>query len=155
MSQLPDPNSRAEERQGLLENEREEEQQQQQHEGERPVDPRFEQPTPSPFKRILLLLFIGFLFWLAFALGRARLIKANKPQIIYSNRYSAEHKYRPAASPIITETLKDGRLRIRGAGPTATPSPVSTPAKKVKKRKAQKKSGTKHKRAKTSKGAVR
>jgi len=31
------------------------------------------------------------------------------------NRYSEEFKYRPAASPVITETLKDGRLRIRGA----------------------------------------
>jgi hypothetical protein len=30
-------------------------------------------------------------------------------------RYSEEFKYRPAASPVITETLKDGRLRIRGA----------------------------------------
>lgn len=30
-------------------------------------------------------------------------------------RYSDEFKYRPAASPIITEKLKDGRIRIRGA----------------------------------------
>jgi hypothetical protein len=30
-------------------------------------------------------------------------------------RYSDEHKYRPAASPVITETLKDGRIRLRGA----------------------------------------
>lgn len=32
-------------------------------------------------------------------------------------RYSDEFKYRPAASPVITETLKDGRIRIRGANP--------------------------------------
>ncbi len=39
-------------------------------------------------------------------------------------RYSKEHKYRPAASPIITETLRDGRIRLRGAiPPTATPTP--------------------------------
>jgi hypothetical protein len=53
-----------------------------------------------------------------------------KPQVIYAtrlvpppsyldkmlmSRYSEEFKYRPAASPVITETLKDGRLRIRGA----------------------------------------
>lgn len=31
--------------------------------------------------------------------------------------YSEEHRYRPAASPIITETLPDGRLRVRGASP--------------------------------------
>lgn len=30
-------------------------------------------------------------------------------------RYSDQHRYRPAGSPVITETLKDGRLRIRGA----------------------------------------
>jgi len=29
--------------------------------------------------------------------------------------YSDEFKYRPAASPVITEYLKDGRIRIRGA----------------------------------------
>jgi hypothetical protein len=34
---------------------------------------------------------------------------------IADNSYSEEYKYRPAASPVITETLKDGRLRIRGA----------------------------------------
>jgi len=31
--------------------------------------------------------------------------------------YSEEHKYRPAASPVITEYLKDGRIRLRGASP--------------------------------------
>lgn len=30
-------------------------------------------------------------------------------------RYSDEHRYRPAASPVITEYLKDGRIRLRGA----------------------------------------
>ena len=30
-------------------------------------------------------------------------------------RYSKEYKFRPAASPIITERLKDGRVRLRGA----------------------------------------
>lgn len=33
-------------------------------------------------------------------------------------RYSKEYKFRPAASPIITERLKDGRTRLRGAQPT-------------------------------------
>lgn len=32
-------------------------------------------------------------------------------------RYSDEFKYRPAASPVITEYLKDGRIRLRGATP--------------------------------------
>jgi len=33
-------------------------------------------------------------------------------------RYSKEFKYRPAASPIITERLKDGVIRLRGAYPS-------------------------------------
>ncbi|KIK63586.1 hypothetical protein GYMLUDRAFT_71725 [Collybiopsis luxurians FD-317 M1] len=164
MTQLPDPNSSPEEREGLLEHDdrrEEDEAREEQEAGEREleqeqtVDSRFHQPTPSPFKRILLLLFIGFLFWFAFSLGRARINRAKKPQIVYANRYSAEHKFRPAASPIITETLKDGRLRIRGAGPTASSTPTPTPAKKVKKRKSGKKLGTRHKRAKKVKGASR
>ena len=32
-------------------------------------------------------------------------------------RYSDEFKYRPAASPVITEHLPDGRIRLRGASP--------------------------------------
>jgi len=31
------------------------------------------------------------------------------------HRYSDEFRYRPAASPVITEYLKDGRIRLRGA----------------------------------------
>ncbi|KAL5504198.1 hypothetical protein ACEPAH_8272 [Sanghuangporus vaninii] len=38
--------------------------------------------------------------------------------IIYSTSYSKEHRFRPAASPIITQTLDDGRTLIRGAQPT-------------------------------------
>jgi hypothetical protein len=47
-------------------------------------------------------------------------------------RYSKEYKFRPAASPIITETLKDGRVRLRGAAPT--PTATTTPAVTKKKR---------------------
>lgn len=32
-------------------------------------------------------------------------------------RYSKQHKFRPAASPVITERLKDGRVRVRGEAP--------------------------------------
>ena len=61
--------------------------------------------------------------------------------LIFLSRYSKEHKFRPAASPIITETLRDGRVRIRGAAPTITPEPEpitkkagsASKAKKVKK----------------------
>ena len=30
-------------------------------------------------------------------------------------RYSDKFKYRPAASPVVTERMKDGRLLVRGA----------------------------------------
>jgi hypothetical protein len=59
-------------------------------------------------------------------------------QELLFHRYSKEHKFRPAASPIITETLKDGRIRIRGAGPTATPTPTPVVKKMDAKRKGKK-----------------
>ncbi|KIJ48781.1 hypothetical protein M422DRAFT_161909 [Sphaerobolus stellatus SS14] len=74
-------------------------------------DPRFNVPAPSKWRRIALVLFTVFLFWCALRMRAAR----QQPEIIYADRYSKEFKYRPAASPIITERLKDGRIRIRGA----------------------------------------
>jgi hypothetical protein len=65
-----------------------------------------------------------------------------------SESYSKEYKFRPAASPIVTETLIDGRLKLRGAlqTPTATPTPV----KKAKSK--RKRTGTKRSK-KTKKAA--
>ena len=63
-------------------------------------------------------------------------------------RYSKEHKYRPAASPIITETLKDGRLRVRGAGPTTSATPTPTPVKPKSTKKRTKKRAGKAKKGK-------
>ncbi|KAJ7626944.1 hypothetical protein FB45DRAFT_795185, partial [Roridomyces roridus] len=76
-------------------------------------DPRFVRPTPSVWKRAGLLIFVIFLFWLAFQLQTHN----RKPKVIHANRYSKEFKFRPAASPVVTETLKDGRVRVRGAAP--------------------------------------
>ncbi|KAF8157250.1 hypothetical protein B0H34DRAFT_675558 [Crassisporium funariophilum] len=39
-------------------------------------DPRFHQPTPSPYARAALLLFMFFLFWLAFAMRKALWVEA-------------------------------------------------------------------------------
>ncbi|OAX39354.1 hypothetical protein K503DRAFT_689816 [Rhizopogon vinicolor AM-OR11-026] len=78
------------------------------------ADPRFNRPAPSIWKRISLLLVIVFLFWAAFQLKYQR----SQPKIIHADRYSKEFKYRPAASPIITERLKDGVVRLRGAYPS-------------------------------------
>ncbi|KAH7921656.1 hypothetical protein BV22DRAFT_1198022 [Leucogyrophana mollusca] len=77
-------------------------------------DPRFNRQSPSWWKRVALLSFIAFLFWLAFTLRPSRNVE---PKVIHASRYSKEYKYRPAASPIITERLKDGRVRLRGASP--------------------------------------
>ncbi|KII86693.1 hypothetical protein PLICRDRAFT_43344 [Plicaturopsis crispa FD-325 SS-3] len=77
-------------------------------------DPRFSQPKPPLWSRIALLAFIAFLFWLSFNL---RYATQTPPKVVHATRYSREHKFRPAASPIITERLKDGRVRVRGAAP--------------------------------------
>ncbi|KAH7906975.1 hypothetical protein BJ138DRAFT_1015296 [Hygrophoropsis aurantiaca] len=79
-----------------------------------PVDPRFNRPPPATWKRISLLVFVAFLFWLSFSIKSKKPVEEN---IIHASRYSKEFKYRPAASPIITERLKDGRTRLRGAYP--------------------------------------
>ncbi|KAI9633971.1 uncharacterized protein MKK02DRAFT_38642 [Dioszegia hungarica] len=73
------------------------------------VQAEFNRQPPAMWKRLLLLAVILGLGWFSFSVARP------KPRVIYAQRYSEEFKYRPAASPIITETLKDGRLRIRGA----------------------------------------
>ncbi|KAL6301506.1 hypothetical protein BKA93DRAFT_818936 [Sparassis latifolia] len=77
-------------------------------------DPRFNPPTPSVWKRVALLIFVVVLFWLAFSMRAQH----RKPAVVHAQRYSKEFKYRPAASPVITERLKDGRTRIRGAMPS-------------------------------------
>ncbi|KAJ7838102.1 hypothetical protein B0H14DRAFT_3141210 [Mycena olivaceomarginata] len=102
-----------------------------------PVELRFEQTPPAAWKRAGLLVLIFFCFWLAFQIKGHRA----PPNVVHASRYSKEFKYRPAASPIVTETLKDGRVRVRGAAPTssATPAPKPTAAKpKTGKRKGGK-----------------
>jgi hypothetical protein len=132
------------------------------------ADPRFHTPTPAPWKRVGLLVFMAILFWIAL---RMRAPQPEQPKIVHANRYvahtctprsaclfsgrpplypdtrfslcsdplipilfswnaglklmfaitfrySKEFKFRPAASPVITERLKDGRVRLRGAQPT-------------------------------------
>jgi len=79
------------------------------------ADPRFNPPTPSVWKRVALVVVVFVLFWLAFSM-RAPLQREQR--VVHAQRYSNEFKYRPAASPIVTEKLKDGRQRIRGAQPT-------------------------------------
>ncbi len=54
-------------------------------------------------------------------------------------RYSDQFKFRPAASPIVTETLKGGGTRLRGANPTATARTTPTPTLEKKKRRRRSK----------------
>lgn len=49
-------------------------------------DPRFNPPTPSWWKRALLILFIIFMFWLYFSM-RASMHRGAKSQVIHSHRY--------------------------------------------------------------------
>ncbi|THU90555.1 hypothetical protein K435DRAFT_968628 [Dendrothele bispora CBS 962.96] len=92
----------------------------------------------SPLKRTLWMVVIGLMLLFASNSLYSNWIRPRKPQILHAQRYSKEYKFRPAASPIITESLKDGRLRVRGAGPTESPEPKPTPsAKKTKKSKGK------------------
>ncbi|KZP02637.1 hypothetical protein FIBSPDRAFT_826379 [Athelia psychrophila] len=77
------------------------------------ADPRFNVVTPALWKRISLLIFVVFLFWLG--LHMRGLGQKEDTRIVHASRYSKEHKFRPAASPVVTEKLKDGRVRLRGA----------------------------------------
>lgn len=99
------------------------------------ADPRFNPPTPSPWKRAALLVFAIALFYFAVTMRQSMRAAKREPEVVYAqryavpcsqaagglttaDRYSNEHKFRPAASPIITERLPDGRLKVRGAQPT-------------------------------------
>ncbi|KAG6813971.1 hypothetical protein H0H92_005226 [Tricholoma furcatifolium] len=100
---------------------------------------RFETTSPSPLKRAALVVFTLFLFWLALAARKSLWANNGEARVIHASRYSKEHKFRPAASPIITETLRDGRVRVRGAAPSATPEPLPKPTPNPKKKKSTKK----------------
>jgi hypothetical protein len=60
-------------------------------------------------------------------------------------RYSPEFKFRPAASPVVREKLKDGRTRVRGGRPgddIDPPVPIKKVAPPVKtKRKKKRRAG--------------
>ncbi|KZW03075.1 hypothetical protein EXIGLDRAFT_759385 [Exidia glandulosa HHB12029] len=71
-----------------------------------------EHQPPSPWKRAALILFIFALLWFAARL-RAQ-SRPGKPAVVHAERYSKKFKFRPAASPIVTQKLPDGRTRVRG-----------------------------------------
>ncbi|CAE6501695.1 unnamed protein product [Rhizoctonia solani] len=69
--------------------------------------------SANAFRRILMIPVLVFVIYLAFK-SYTWVATPKKPEIIYADRYSDQYKFRPAASPIITEKLKDGKIRIRG-----------------------------------------
>jgi hypothetical protein len=76
--------------------------------------------------------------------------------MLYSTqkRYSKDFKYRPAASPVITEALPDGKKRLRGARPgdqIPIPTPTSTPSKERTKTKKDRKDKKKDRKKKAKK----
>ncbi|KAF8896921.1 hypothetical protein CPB85DRAFT_1328504 [Mucidula mucida] len=101
-----------------------------------PIDSRFHQPTPAPWKRVALIAFVGVMFWLAFSMRKKAWERKNK--VVFAKRYSEQFKFRPAASPIITEALKGGGTKLRGALPTPV-MPEPTQEKKRKRRHSKRK----------------
>ncbi|KAL5536425.1 hypothetical protein ACEPAF_247 [Sanghuangporus sanghuang] len=97
--------------------------------------------TPNIWSRFRKILLILAAVWLALAILRGS--GRQRPKVVHARRYSESYKFRPAASPIVTETLKDGRIRIRGAEPTARSTPSATPKSKTRKRRARKRRKTK------------
>ncbi|CAE6459424.1 hypothetical protein ACGC1H_004048 [Rhizoctonia solani] len=72
-----------------------------------------EKRPANAFRRIMMIPVLVFMIYLAFK-SYTWVAVPKKPEIIYADRYSDQYKFRPAASPIITEKLTDGRIRIRG-----------------------------------------
>lgn len=66
------------------------------------------------------------------------------------SRYSKEHKFRPAASPVITETMKDGRTRLRGSYPTPTTTVTTSSTARSKKRRQPSRTGSNKKTRSTA-----
>ncbi|KAI5116876.1 hypothetical protein M0805_009859 [Coniferiporia weirii] len=99
------------------------------------------EPTPSRWRRLLTIILSILFLWFVLTF-LSTLNEKRPPKVVYSNRYSEDFKFRPAASPIVTESLKDGRVRLRGAQPTilTTPTPIPIPksTRKSKSRKSKK-----------------
>ncbi|KIM21125.1 hypothetical protein M408DRAFT_333638 [Serendipita vermifera MAFF 305830] len=102
---------------------------------------------------LTVLIVLGSYLWLSWTdpdqvemrkqAWEAAMEKIRGKQVVYANRYSKEHRFRPAASPIITEVLPDGRKKIKGArhgDDIPIPKPTGTAAaKKQRKRRHKKK----------------
>ncbi|KAI0701207.1 hypothetical protein BC835DRAFT_1265250 [Cytidiella melzeri] len=79
------------------------------------ADPRFNPPIPSAWTRAALVAFVICLMYFAVTLRKTL---AQAPETVQVQRYSDEYQFRPAASPVITEYLPNGNVRLRGAQAT-------------------------------------
>ncbi|THV02138.1 hypothetical protein K435DRAFT_792804 [Dendrothele bispora CBS 962.96] len=66
-----------------------------------------ESTDSSPLKRRLWMVVIGLMLLFASNSLCSNWICSRKPQIVHAQGYSKEYKFRPAASPNITESMKD------------------------------------------------
>ncbi|GAA5858051.1 hypothetical protein JCM8547_006679 [Rhodosporidiobolus lusitaniae] len=86
---------------------------------------------PRSHLRVFLICFVGALYALAairFDLppyswsqaavrrwnGQEQKVVRQRPALRNVERYSPQHRFRPAASPIVTEVAKDGKVKLRG-----------------------------------------
>lgn len=89
-------------------------------------DPRFNPPTPSPLKRVALLLFVFGLFWFALKLRTTKLPQPSlgfeteryfssytvcDARFLMSHSFSTDFDYRPTVSD---ERIKNARMRFVG-----------------------------------------
>ncbi|KAG8990608.1 hypothetical protein FRB94_004516 [Tulasnella sp. JGI-2019a] len=65
--------------------------------------------------RVAGVLFFLLLFLILYYKLIGKNIVPKKPVIIHADRYSKKYKYRPAASPVITEHLPGNTIVLRGA----------------------------------------
>lgn len=114
--------------------------------------------SPLLWRRLRNIFIVLAFLWLATVALRAT---DKKPKVLHANRcvlvpiyvliviltdeyrYSEEFKFRPAASPIITETLRDGRTRLRGAEPTTRAMALAHETPQARNKKGKKKRGSK------------
>ncbi|KAG8850845.1 hypothetical protein FRB96_009582 [Tulasnella sp. 330] len=76
---------------------------------------KIKKPRKWRLKRSVGVLFFVLIFLVLFYKLFGKAVMPKKPVIIHADRYSKKYKYRPAASPVITEYLPGNTIRLRGA----------------------------------------
>ena len=83
----------------------------------RPIDPRFDRPPPAAWKRIALILFLAFLFWLSYAIRPTK--QSAKPEVIYASRCVWNYlRFVPQNYPLVYACVWGGVLGIQRSSST-------------------------------------